>query len=76
LRLEAGVDTPTNQHPIAFSALPLLVGHQEEYLACKELSDEVLAWLSVWCEVQMICKWSADATATPSSLASLKFRLV
>ena len=23
----------------------------------KELSDEVLVWLSVWHEVQMICKW-------------------
>jgi len=23
--------------------------------ACKKLSDEVLAWLSVWCEVQMMC---------------------
>jgi len=31
----------------AFSALTLLVGHEEEYLACKKLSDEVLAWLSV-----------------------------
>jgi len=31
----------------AFSALTLLVGHQEEYPACKKLSDEVLAWLSV-----------------------------
>jgi len=34
--------------------LTLLVGHQEEHLACKKLSDEVLAWLSVWNEVQMI----------------------
>ena len=30
---------------IAFSALTLLVGRQEEHLACKELSDEVLAWV-------------------------------
>jgi len=43
LRLEAGVDKPTDQHPIAFSALMLLVGHQEEHLACKN-SDAVLAW--------------------------------
>ena len=28
----------------AFSALTLLVGRQEEHLACKKLSDEVLAW--------------------------------
>jgi len=33
--------------------------HQEEHLACKKLSDEVLAWLSVWSEVQMICIWSS-----------------
>jgi len=38
----------------AFDALTLLVGHQEEHSACKKLSDEVLAWLSVWSEVQMI----------------------
>jgi len=31
----------------AFSALTLLVGHQEEYPACKKLSDEVLAWLFI-----------------------------
>jgi len=32
----------------AFSALTLLAGRQEEHLACKNLSDEVLvAWLSV-----------------------------
>jgi len=26
------------------SALTLLVGHREQHLACKKLSDEVLAW--------------------------------
>ena len=31
----------------------LLVDRQEEHMACKKLSDEVLAWLSVWSEVQM-----------------------
>jgi len=36
---------------VAFSALTLLVGRQEEHLACKNLTDEVLAWLSVWSEV-------------------------
>jgi len=40
---------------IAFSALTLLVGRQEEHLACKNLSDKVLEWLSVWSEVQMVC---------------------
>jgi len=27
--------------------------------SCKNLSDEVLAWSSVWSEVQMICIWSS-----------------
>jgi len=43
----------------AFSALTLLVGHQEENPASKKLIDEVLAWLSAWSEVQMICIWSS-----------------
>jgi len=37
----------------AFSALTLLVAHQEEHAACKKLSDDVLAWLSVWSEVHL-----------------------
>ena len=44
---------------IVFSALTLLVGHLEEHPAYKKLSDEVLAWLSVCSEVQMICIWSS-----------------
>jgi len=43
--------------------------------ACKKLSDEVLVWLS-----GTSCKWfaygPADATATASSLNSLKSRIV
>ena len=31
---------------VAFSALTLLVGCQEGHPACKNLTDEVLAWLS------------------------------
>ena len=42
----------------AFNALTLLVWHQKEHLACKKLHDEMLAWLSVWSNVQMICIWS------------------
>jgi len=38
-------------------ALTLLVGCQEEHPTCKKLSNEVLACLSVWSEVQMICMW-------------------
>ena len=41
----------------AFTALTLLVGRQEEHLACKKLIGEVLVWLSVWNEVQVICIW-------------------
>jgi len=42
----------------AFSALKLLVGRQEGHPACKKLSSGVLAWLSVWSEVQA-CIWSS-----------------
>ena len=38
------------------SALALLVGRQEGHPACKKLSVGVLAWLSVWSEVQT-CMW-------------------
>ena len=37
---------------IAFGALMLLVGRQEGHPACRKLSGGVLAWLSVWSEVQ------------------------
>jgi len=33
---------------MAFGALTLLVGRQEEHLACKKQSGRVLAWLSDW----------------------------
>jgi len=36
----------------AFSAMTLLAGRQEGHPACKTLSGGVLAWLSVWSEVQ------------------------
>ena len=42
----------------AFSALTLLVGRQDGHPALKNLSDEVLAWLSVCSKVQMTCIWS------------------
>ena len=41
---------------VAFSALTLLVGRQEGHPACKKLSGEVLAWLSVWNKVKT-CIW-------------------
>ena len=40
----------------AFSALTLLVGRQEGHPACKKQNGGVLAWLSVWSEVQT-CIW-------------------
>ena len=43
-------------HTYAFSALTLLVGRQEGHPACKKQSGGVLAWLSVWSEVQT-CIW-------------------
>ena len=53
-----------NSFIAAFSALTLLVERQEGHPACKKLSGGVLAWLSVWSEVQT-CIWPpADATAT------------
>jgi len=42
-----------SEDAIAFGALTLLVGHQEEHLACEKLSDEVLPWLSVWTELPL-----------------------
>ena len=57
-------------------ALTLLARQQEEYPAHKKLSDGVLVWLSVWSEVRMIVHGPADATATASSLASLKSRMI
>jgi len=47
----------------AFSALTLLVGRQEGHPARKTQSGGVLAWLSVWSEVQT-CICPADTTAT------------
>jgi len=41
----------------AFSALTLLAGRQEEHPACKKLTDEVLVWLSVCSEAQIVCIW-------------------
>jgi len=48
----------------------LLVGRQEGHPACKKQSGGVLAWLSVWSEVQT-CIWPTDATATHCLLLQL-----
>ena len=44
---------------------------QERHPACKKLSGEVLAWLSVWSDLQT-CIWHCHSL----SLASVKSRLV
>ena len=59
----------------ALSALTLLVGWQEGHPACKILSGGVLAWLSVWSEVQT-CIWPSLCHRHSLSLASVKSRLV
>jgi len=60
---------------VAFSALTLLVGRQESHPACKRLSGGVLAWLSVWSEVQT-CICSSWCHCHSLSLALGKSRLV
>ena len=66
---------PTSKTAAAFSALTLLVGWQEGHPTCKKLSSGVLAWLSVWSEVQT-CIWPSWCHCHSLSLASLKSRLV
>ena len=64
-------DSPNS---IAFNAVTLLVGRQEE----QKLSGEVLVWLSIWSEMQIVCIWSSWCHCIrkpPSSLVSFKSRL-
>ena len=58
-----------------FSALTLLVGRQEGHPACKKLSGGVLAWLSVWSEVQT-CIRPSWCHCHSLSFASVISRLV
>jgi len=44
--------------------LTLLVGRQEGHPACKKLSGGVLAWLSVWSELQT-CMWATQLMPMP-----------
>ena len=62
-------------HFAAFSALTLLVGRQEGHPACKKLSGGVLAWLSVWSEVQT-CIWPSWWHCHSLSLAPVKSRSI
>jgi len=59
---------------IAFSALTLLVGRQEGHPACKKLSGGVLAWLSLWSEMQT-CIWPSWCHCHSLFLGSVKSRL-
>ena len=70
----ARIHTQVHWH-LAFSALTLLAGQQEGHSACKKLSGEVLAWLSVWSEVHT-CIWPSWCHCHSLSLASVKSRLV
>jgi len=60
---------------LQFIALTLLVGHQEEHLTCKKLSDEVLVSLSVRSEVQMICIWSSCCHCNPVICCFIKIQI-
>jgi len=60
---------------LAFCALTLSVGWQEGHPACKKLSGGVLAWLSIWSEVQT-CICPSWCHCHSLSLASVKSRLV
>jgi len=42
---------------------------------CKKLSDEVLAWLSVWSEVQRICVWSSCCHCHPIVSRFIKIQI-
>ena len=59
----------------AFSALTLLVGRLEGHPACKKASGGVLAWLSVWSEMQT-CIWPSGLHCHSLFLASVKSRMV
>jgi len=59
----------------AFSALTLLVGRQEEHPACKRFSDQVLAWLSLWSEMQMMCIWSSWCHCHPIISCCMKIQI-
>jgi len=59
---------------IAFSALTLLVGCHEEHPTCKKLCNEMLAWLSVWSEVQVTCIWCSWCYWYPINYCFIKIQ--
>ena len=52
---------------LCLSALTMLVGRQKEHPACKNwvMTDEVLVWLSVCSEMQIVCMWSSRWQCIP-----------
>ena len=55
------------------------LGVRKSIWPIKKLNDEVLVWLSLWSEVQIVCIWSSWCHYHPqtlSSFASFKSRLV
>ena len=60
---------------MAFSALTLLVSHQEEHLASKKLSDEMLAWLSVCSGVYIILILSSYCHCDPVIFTFIKIQI-
>ena len=56
--------------PLTFSALALLVGHQEEHPACKKLSDEVLVCYRSVARCRLLAYGPADAAASHNPVSS------
>ena len=54
-------------------ALTLLVGRQEEYLACKQLGVDLLV-MTISPELWTSCSCSCHHSVPPSSLATIKSR--
>jgi len=65
----------TIYNALDISALTLLFGWQDGHPACKKLSGGVLAWLSVWSEMQT-CMWPSWCHCHSLSLASVESTLV
>jgi len=59
----------------AFSALTLFVGTRKSIWPVKNESVEVLAWLSVWSDVQMICIWSSWCHCHPIISCFIKIQI-
>jgi len=66
---------PFHRLLLPFSVLTLLVGCQEQHPACKNVSDELLEWLSVWNKVQMVCIWSGWCNFHPIIFCFVKIQI-